>query len=403
MYFRSCICSVIVLFGLDGPVNAQEFADRIKFFGESRLRLETASEDNLPQDAVGLTQLIRPGIEFQISSKLTALVEAEALFAIVNDFDDGTGNEPERPLIIDPNGLELNRAQLQYSFTPQTFVTGGRQKITIDDQRFIGPASFRQNDQTFDGVHASTRVFGTTTLQAGYFGQVNRVQGADSPIGRFRGNSYYLNGSFLTPLGQVGVFHYAFDLGTDDPTPQDNIFSSQTTGVRLDGRYHRKGYGIDWEASYARQSDFADNPADYSADYWLAGLEGFVGPARLNIRFESLGAADEQSFQTPLGTLHGFQGDADIFLITPPDGLEDLQIRGRWSFGQQGPFRNVSTALTYHRFKPENSGPVFGREVDFDITATFGRFALSFITAYYDADTFSTDTRRFFLSLTHRF
>ena len=385
------------------PSYAQDFTDRFQVFGESRLRLETANEDALDRNAVGLTQLLRPGIEFQASSKLSALIEGEALFAIVDNFNDGTGNAPDRPLIVDPNGLELNRAQLRYAFTPETFVILGRQKIAIDDQRFLGPAAFRQNDQTFDGVHVSSRIFGPTTLQAGYFNRVNRVQGADNPIGRFRGDSYYFNANIPTPLGRVGVFHYAFDLGTAGPTPQDNVFSSRTTGARLDGRYHKGEYGLDWEAAYARQTDFAENPTDYAADYWLLGAQAYAGPARLNIRYESFGAAEEQSFQTPLGTLHRFQGAADVFIITPPEGLEDLEVRGRWSFGAQGPFRNITTAVAYHRFTPEAGGATFGREVDVDVTATFGKFEFSVTAAYYDADAFATDTQRFFVSLTHRF
>lgn len=402
-HFRHFLCAGAFLSVSMEPAFAQDLTERIKFFGESRLRLEIAEQEGVESNAVGLTQLLRPGFEFEISSNLSVLVEGEALFAIVDDFDDGTGNEPDRPLIVDPNGLELNRAQLHYEFAPQSFITLGRQKISIDDQRFLGPVSFRQNDQTFDGVHLSSRLFGSATLQTGYFYRVNRVQGADNPIGRFRGDSYYVNGNFPTPLGRVGVFHYAFDLGTSELTAQDNVFSNQTTGVRVDGRYHKDGYGIDWEASYARQTDFAENPANYSANYWLVGGQAYAGPARLNVRFESLGAAEQQSFQTPLATLHRFQGAADVFLITPPEGLEDFSARGRWNFGRRGPFRGVSTALTYHRFTPEEGGATFGQEVDFDITAAVGRFALALTVAHYDANTFATDTTRFFVSLTHRF
>ena len=382
---------------------ADDFSDRVAFFGEARLRLETADEADRASNAVGLTLLLRPAIEYSVSSKLSALIEGEALFAIVNDFDDGTGNEPTRPVILDPNGLELNRAQLQYAFTPQTFLTLGRQKISIDDQRFIGPSAFRQNDQTFDGVHVSTGAIGTATLQAGYFNRVNRSLGADNPVGRFRGDSYYFNGNIPTPLGRLGVFHYAFDLGTAGPTAQDNVFSSRTTGVRLDGRYHKDKYGVDWEAAFARQVDFAENQADYGANYWLLGLQGVVGRARLSARFESLEGGSEQSFQTPLATLHRFQGAADIFLITPLEGLQDLEFEGRLSLGRVGPFRGLSTALSYHLFNPETAGPRFGQEVDFDVTASFGDFTLAFTAAHYEADTFATDTQRFFLSLTHRF
>ncbi|MEM7664016.1 MAG: hypothetical protein AAF292_17380 [Pseudomonadota bacterium] len=400
---RASVFLVAASFVSVASAGAQDFSDTFEFFGESRLRLETADEANLPEDAVGLTQLIRPALEVRATPRLTGLIEGEALFALVDDFNDGTGNEPDRPLILDPDGLELNRLQLQYAFTPQTFLTVGRQKIGIDDQRFLGPAAFRQNDQTVDAVHFASRSFGTATFQAGYFNRVNRILGADNPIGRFRGDSYYFNVNIPTPLGRVGAFHYAFDLGTASPTDQDNVFSSRTSGFRLDGRLHRDTYGIDWEASYARQTDFADNPFSYNTDYWLLGLQSFAGPARLSVRFESLGADAEQSFQTPLGTLHRFQGEADIFLITPPDGLEDLEIRGSWNFGRVGVFRNISTALSYHRFEAETGGARFGDEIDFQMTAAVGPFTIAFTTAYYDADTFATDTRRFFLSLTHRF
>ncbi|MEL7481690.1 MAG: alginate export family protein [Pseudomonadota bacterium] len=402
-YIRGMISLAIIgLAGID-VAEAEGWEGTFELFGESRLRLETADEANLAEDAVGLTQLIRPAIEFQATSRLTALFEGEAIFAIVDDFNDGTDNVAERPLILDPNGLELNRLQLQYALQPQTFLTVGRQRLAIDDQRFIGRAAFRQNDQTFDAVHFATRSVGSSTFQAGYFNRVNRILGADNPIGRFRGDSYYFNANIPTPVGRVGAFHYAFDLGTAGPTAQDNVFSSRTTGARIDGRFHRDTVGIDWAAAYARQTDFADNPADYSADYWLLSLETFVGPARLNVRYEVLGGGGEQSFQVPLGSLHQFQGAADVFLVTPPEGIEDLQIRGRWNFGRKGPFRNISTALSYHRFEAEATDDQLGSEIDFDITAAFGDFALSLTAAYYDADTFATDTRRFFLSLTHRF
>ena len=85
--------------------------------------------------------------------------------------------------------------------------------------------------------------------------------------------------------------------------------------ARYDGRWHRQDLGLDVEASYARQKDFADNPVDYSADYWLVGARAFAGPVSASFRAETLGAGNGQSFQPPLATLHNLQGEADIFLI----------------------------------------------------------------------------------------
>ena len=402
-WFQCSLSMFAAMSMTSNPAAADEFSEKFEFFGETRLRLEVADEDAFSEDAVALTQLIRPALEFRATPRLTALIEGEALFSIVDEFNDGTGNNPGLSLIPDPNGLELNRLQLQYEVTDQTFLTVGRQKISIDDQRFIGPAAFRQNDQTFDAVGLSTRSFGSTTIQAGYFNRVNRVFGADNPFGRFRGDSFYVNVNTPTPIGRVGAFHYAFDLGTSSPTPMSDIFSSQTSGVRLDGRFHRDEFGLDWEASFARQTEFADNPNDYSANYWLLGLRGFAGPARLGVRFETFGSNGEQAFQTPLGTLHRFQGAADVFVITPDQGLEDLEISASYSLGRTGPFRNVTVGAQYHNFNAENGGLRFGDEVDFDIIVAYKQFQVGFTAAYYEADTFATDTRRFFLSLTYRY
>ena len=42
------------------------------------------------------------------------------------------------------------------------------------------------------------------------------------------------------------------------------------------------------------------------------------------------GSEREGQFQTPLATLHAFNGWADKFLSTPVNGIEDLYFRVRW-------------------------------------------------------------------------
>ena len=55
-------------------------------------------------------------------------------------------------LINDPDEVELNRAQLSYALNKDLSATIGRQRILIDDQRFIGNVGWRQNEQTFDSA-----------------------------------------------------------------------------------------------------------------------------------------------------------------------------------------------------------------------------------------------------------
>jgi len=386
---------------------APAFADGVGLdpvlFGDTRLRFEHAQQDSSPLDANGITQSVRLGVETPFFKRFSALIEGEAVLAFVDNFDDGSGNDLDRPIILDPNGLELNRAQITAKLSQQSFLTIGRQRLAIDDQRFLGTLAFRQNDQTFDAVHLSWRTDNGSTFQGGYINRVNRALGADNVNGRFRGDSYFANANIETPLGRFGAYHYALDLDTGPSLNLDSTNSSKTSGVRYDGRLHRDTIGIDVEAAYARQTDFADNPIDYSADYWLFGAKGFAGPFAARFRAEILGGGDGQSFQTPVATLHKFQGEADIFLVTPIDGVQDLEVGASWILGSFGVLDGIKADASYHWFDAESGGADYGQEFDFSIKARVQEFGLSLIYANYQADTFATDTERVFFSISRRF
>ena len=375
----------------------------IVFFGETQLRYEGAENDVSPQRADGVTQAIRAGLETNLTKGLSFLAEGEFVYAIVDDFNDGTGNNPTRPVIPNPDTFELNRIQLQATLSENAFVTIGRQIIALDDQRFIGPARFRQNNQTFDGVHFSYRAGDRATIQAGYFNQVNRILGGDNVNGRFEGDSYFINTSIRTPVGRLGAFHYALDLETGPAGARNNRFSSKTTGVRLEGRHHRDVVGLDWVASYARQSDFADNPNDYSADYWLAGATGYFGALQAGFQYESLGAGEGDAFQTPGGTRRKFQGLADLFLVTPADGVDDYNVSAGLNFLELGAFSGVSALIRHHWFRAERGGSNYGTEIDLIVKAKFEGIDWSFGFAHYSANNFATDTDRVFVNITKRF
>lgn len=384
-------------------VDASEDTKRLVVFGESLLRLETVSDGQVEDDGVGLTLLVRPAVELRPLENLTAIIEGEFIFALQDDYDDGRGVKPNRPLIADPEGAELNRLQIQYKPSPHTFITLGRQKLSIDDERFIGAASFRQNDQTFDGVHFASEILSSATLQIGYFNRVNRILGEENPQGVFEGDSFYANLNLPVAGARLGVFHYAFDLSTGEDALTSNAASSATTGLRLEGRMHRDPYGVDWEAAIARQTEYGDNPATFDLDYYVISASGFAGPATLSVRYEVFEGNDEQAFQTPLGTQHAFQGEADIFTTTPASGLRDLEIKTAWNFGRVAPFRNVSAFAAFHDFVAETDRAELGQEFNAQIRGTFGRSAITFKAAHYSAEAFAADTTRFFLSYSKRF
>jgi hypothetical protein len=384
---------------------AADTAD-VQFFGDARLRYQTVTDDNFSRRANALTQVLRLAGEVNLSDRFFVLVEGEAVGSIVGQFNDGSGEPAEFPIIVDPDGVELNRLQFQARLTDSSFITIGRQTLALDDQRFIGATPFRQNQQTYDGAHLAYRFGEAATIQAGYFNRVNRPFGFDVPNGRFRGDSYFVNASIKTPIGRLGSFHYALDLETGPANhveKQINTASSQTTGVRLDGRWHKGDLGADWEFSYAYQSDFADNPNDYSADYWLAGARAFIGPLRVGARLEILGGDEEQAFQTPAGTLRLFQGDANVFLNTPLAGIQEFGLNATWEIGHLGPLRNVSAFVRQQWFDSDIGSVDFGTETDVRLSANYKGFQLGFGWARYDAQQFAQDTTRLFFQVSKRF
>jgi hypothetical protein len=108
--------------------------------------------------------------------------------------------------------------------------------------------------------------------------------------------------------------------------------------------------------------------------------------------WEVLEGDGRDAFQTPLATLHGFDGWADVFLRTPPDGLEALAVAAGGNAGSLG-----WTARVWG-FGAESSDADYGRELDLQLVwkspwqATFGVKA-----AAYQADDFFRDVTKVML------
>jgi len=383
------------------PVSAQDGALSSlapRFSGDARLRYQTLDRDDFAQDGEALTLRFRGAIELDIFNKTSVLAEVEGVTSLIDDFNDGTGNNPLFPVIPDPDGLELNRLQIISEAIPKTRVTLGRQRLALDDWRFIGAFPFRQNNQTIEALRVETTAFGPGVLDAGYFNKVRRPLGDDNINGVFSGDSFFANYSLATPFGRVSAFHYATQLQTGPQGPNRDVASSQTTGVRLFGRRDWDGFAAAWEGSYALQSDFADNPNNYEADYKLAELTLSPRDFTFKARGEVLGSDNGQALQTPLASLHRFQGFADQFLTTPADGIRDFSILAQYDFGAVGPFSNVRTFARQHWFEADTDGRNYGKELNLSLKAQLNRTGFSLEYANYNADTFSSDTQAIFLT-----
>ena len=66
----------------------------------------------------------------------------------LDDYNDKSNGKDEFAVIADPSEAELNRGWLSYDFIDKTVFRAGRQRIQLDNQRFIGNVGWRQMEQT---------------------------------------------------------------------------------------------------------------------------------------------------------------------------------------------------------------------------------------------------------------
>jgi hypothetical protein len=214
------------------------------------------------------------------------------------------------------------------------------------------------------------------------------------PAADFQSNSHVLNVRHeLSPNWDASAYAYLLDL-EDSP-----LLSSKTLGIRLRGEIAVSDrISTSYTMEYAHQNNYGDNPNNYSADYFL--LEGALTTAGITgkLGYEVLEGDSVQAFQTPLATLHAFQGWADKLLATPAGGIEDLYLSIATTI------RGASVSLIYHRFNPEAGGPNYGREWDLMINRPLAeRYSIVLKYADYDARSFATDTRKLWIMFTAKF
>ena len=387
---------------LDDPKvpDAWKLSPRLSLDVRSRYQSTKQSEQ---QDGEALTSRFQLSGEIDLPRDTIFLAELEGNVALVDQFNDGTQIGTDLPFIPDPDGLELNRLAIISEAIDGVRITAGRQRIALDDWRFIGAFPFRQNDQTYDAIRIETTSLGPGTLDVGYIGRVLRPLGEKNPEGRFTGDSIFTNYNLATPMGRFTAYHYRLDIETDEPAQTRTIYSNRVTGGRLFGRRHWDDFGLVWDVAYARQVDHADNPNDFQADYTLAELTVEPGSSGVTLRAETLGSGDGQGFQTPLGSLHRFQGFADQFLRTPDAGVQDVSLLARHDFSNVGVFDSVRVFARHHWFHADASDEKYGTEWNASISGKYENIVLSLEYADYRADTFSTNTRSLFLTTQLRF
>lgn len=368
-----------------------------------RYRFETVDQDSFLKNANASTIRTRLNYKTMNYKGFSLFIELDDVSYTGNEMFNSTRNgQNTYPVVADPNGADVNQFYFGYANNDMA-IKFGRQRINLDNQRFVGGVGWRQNEQTFDAI--SVRYTGLSDMKIfyAYFNSISRIFGPEdgNPPRFLESRSHMFNGNFdFGDIGNITAYFYDFDI-EDAP-----VLSNRTIGVRYSNKFPAGEFTIPVTVELAKQNDTGDNFNDYSADYRL--LEGGINTPYVNVLFgiESLGgdSTGGSGFITPAATLHKFQGWADQFLTTPDEGIEDTYL----SLSRN--FSGHKISLTRHSFESEESilglGSVdFGTELDISYsTKITDNLSVLFKYAQFKDDSLTPDdVTKIWLMLTANF
>ena len=345
-----------------------------KFSLNVRLRYENADAANT---VTAHAFTLRPRFGFTTAPVygFQAMIEGENVSSLLgnNEYNAAGANAARAKgaaIVADPPTTELNQAWLSFSKWDST-LKGGRQRIVLDNHRFVGDVGWRQNMQTFDAVTLESKHFKDFTFFYGYLWEVNRVFGNVTGLPAanldFKSDSHLVNISYTgCPYAKLSAYTYLLDVQNAAAN------SSATYGLSLSGAYtfdKDKNAKVSYRAEYAHQTDYRNQPLNYDANYYLVEVGGDYDRFNAGGGYEILTSdGGAKGFSTPLATLHAFNGWDDIFLATPATGLRDAYL---WA-GVKLPY-NVPLKVIYHKYDADFGSAHYGHEWDAVISRAFGK------------------------------
>jgi hypothetical protein len=363
-------------------VKIPEAISKGKFNLNARLRLEFVDQNGvatITEPSYAPTIRTRFGYTTAPLYGFQAMLEGENVTAIGSEDNynaAGSNGTGYKPVVADPPTTELNQAWLAYSYTNWITAKFGRQRIVLDNHRFIGDVGWRQNMQTFDAVSAESKPFDGLGLYYAYIWDTHRVFGDVPKLPAanhdFKSRSHLFNVSY-TPCqyGRFVGYTYLLDLQNAAGAAQ----SSATYGGYFAGSAPvADKASLAYRAEVGFQTDYADSLQEYQAEYYNFELSGTVDRFSVGGGYEVLGTDSNDNgaggvgFRTPLATLHAFNGWADVFLGTPGRGLRDA-----YGFAQVILPLKIPLRAVYHKFDADSGGADFGQEFDLQISKKFGK------------------------------
>lgn len=350
-----------------------------------RLRHESVDDDAFLHAANADTARLRAAVLARFNGGWSALVEGEGVASAGNRYNSGANGRGDLPAITDPAGIELNQAWVAWRGQRGGAVLG-RQRLNWDNQRWIGSVGWRQNEQTFDALSLEASPSKQLVLRYAWLGRVHRIAGDEAldPLARERSlDSHLFNAAFVHGAQQWVGYAYLHD-------DRDQARASTATyGLRWTGKLPA---GFAWTAEWARQQDHADNPLGFSHSYWLLEPSLVRHGLTWKLGWEHLGGDGSHALQTPLATLHAFNGWADKFITTPAAGLEDFYLLASAKAGK------YTWTVAAHDYRADTGGQHYGREWNLSLVRPLRTGWSGMLkVADYRADELARDTRKIWL------
>jgi hypothetical protein len=375
------------------PVNAP-----LQLEWDARLRHEQVDDDAFSHDANADTLRLRLGLRANFGVGWSALLEGAGVASAGQHYNSGANGRTAYPAITDPRGSELNQAWLGWQ--GDAFgVTAGRQRLLLDNQRWVGNSGWRQHEQTYDAVALQWQPLAALTLRYDWLDRVHRVAGDDAlnPLARERRlNTHLLNAAWTHDAQQwVGYAYLHEDRDVASA-------SSETYGLRWSGKAMHDGNGPGWTLEAARQVDYANNPLHFAHSYWLLEPTWTLQGITAKLGWEHLGGNGQHALQTPLATLHAFNGWDDQFNVTPAGGLEDRYAGVGGNLGRAGLASKLGWVVSYHDYHADRGGR-YGSEWNASLSFPLATGLTGLIkVADYRADGLGRDSAKLWLQLEWR-
>ncbi|WP_179957736.1 hypothetical protein [Exilibacterium tricleocarpae] len=339
------------------------------------LRLRSANIDVVKNSAESLSAKVRLTLSHEFTEQSSALLQVDHIETFLDNRHSTALLANDNPLVLDTPATEINQLLLSHQWD-EYGLTLGRQVIEFDAERFVGDIDFWQNDRTFDGISLNAALWSGSRLAYAYVYNVNRIFGDDAgsrldpqdirfdeldgrrPAGQW--GDHRVDGHFLhlkvKEWDYVELSGYGFAVHNYDQVANSN----RTLGLRSKFRYKPELLQYTGIVELARQQKQTSDVTAWIPYYLLeAGFE-YRG-LELNLRREYLGQKSGEAFITPLGSRHEFQGWADLFNVTPVEGVDDRSIRLNW---RQRPWQ---IDLRLHRFYTTKNTTAIGDEINLDL------------------------------------